>query len=265
MWDVKALLREAAAHPLLERDEERRLARDAVAGDAEAARRLALSHLRYVIGIARRYQGSGLPMGDLVQEGTLGLMRAIKGFDPDNGARFSTYAGWWIRSAIQDHVVRSWSLVRIGTTNAQKALFLRLRQMRDGAEGMGEEMTASLARHFDTTAAEVRSLANRVRRADQAGPEALEALACPAPTPEGAAETRVLADLVERALTLLPDREALIIRRRYFDEARMTFEAIGRELGLGKDRVRQLEAKALERLREILGAALPEGRRSSGL
>ena len=113
MEDLRTLIRKAAGQPLLGRDEERRLARQAGAGDAEATRRLVVSHLLFVVRLAKRYRGSGLPMTDLVQEGVVGLLRAIRRFDPDHGARFSTYAAWWVRAAMQDYAVRSWSLVRV--------------------------------------------------------------------------------------------------------------------------------------------------------
>ena len=276
------LLREAVREPMLERDEERRLAERALAGDLDAAGRLIVSHLRYVIKIARGYRSSGLPMSDLIQQGTIGLIQAVQRFNPDRDTRLSTYAGWWIRAAIQDHVVRSWSLVRTGTTNAQKALFLRLRQMKtelmDGAEGLSDEIVAKLARGFDTTTAEVINLARRLAGGgdqsldepaagggNSSGEERrsrLDLLVCPQPNPEEvlveASERRFVGDLIDRALALLPDRERFIIRQRYFEEARVTFEAIGRDIGLSKDRVRQLERAALDKLREALRPALSE-------
>ena len=164
------LMRDAARQPMLDHAEEQSLVRRSGAGDRDAAHRLLASHLRFVIKIARSYRRSGLPMADLIQEGTLGLMHAIRRFDPDKGVRLSTYAMWWIRAAMQDYAVRSWSLVRIGTTNAQKALFLRLRrltaELKEGAEGLSDDLIASLAKRFDTTAAEVRALARRVRGGD---------------------------------------------------------------------------------------------------
>lgn len=258
MRDLKTLLGAARHQPFLERDEEQRLARQAGDGDTDAAHRLVLSHVRYVITIARRYRGSGLPMSDLVQEGIVGLLRAIKGYDPTKETRFATYAGWWIRAAIQDHVVRSWSLVRIGTTNAQKALALKLRRMVGGAEDISEDIVTALARRFDTTATEVRTLARRVAGGDFVPEAALVILPSREPSPEQAAERHVLAELLEKALDLLEPREAFIIRRRYFEDVKHTFEAIGRELNLSKDRVRQLEAKALLALREILEPAFAE-------
>ena len=275
----RGLLAAAVDEPVLGRDEERELARRAEAGDADAAGRLIASHLRFVIKIARRYRGSGLPMSDLIQEGTVGLIRAVRRFNPDRGVRLSTYAMWWIRSAIQDHVMHSWSLVRMGTTNAQKALILRLRQVTaefiGGAEGLSDEITARLAKSFGATANEVATLARRLAGGDwsldqpMAGPDGdqrtwMDCLTSDAPTPEQAvaeaSERRFVSEIVGKALAMLPPREQLVIRKRYFEDVRQTFEAIGRELGVSKDRVRQLETRALAKLRELLQPALAGNR-----
>ena len=276
---ARPLLREASRQPFLGREEERRLAERSGAGDHDAIHRLVASHLRFVVKIARSYRRSGLPMTDLIQEGTLGLMHAIRRFDPDKGIRLSTYAVWWIRAAMQDYAVRSWSLVRIGTTNAQKALFLRLRRVTaelvGSAEEMSEDLVAKLAQRFDTTTAEVMALARRVRGGDASLDQPIsdgegarrswiESLASPDPTPEDmvaeASERRFLSEMVHKALQKLTPREQLIIRMRYLDEVRQTFEAIGWEIGLSKDRVRQLEAQALEALRQRLRPAVAAGR-----
>ena len=228
----RGLLAAAVDEPVLGRDEERELARRAEAGDADAAGRLIASHLRFVIKIARRYRGSGLPMSDLIQEGTVGLIRAVRRFNPDRGVRLSTYAMWWIRSAIQDHVMHSWSLVRMGTTNAQKAMILRLRQMTaefiGGAEGLSDEITARLAKSFGATANEVATLARRLAGGDwsldqpMAGPDGdqrtwMDCLTSDAPTPEQAvaeaSERRFVSEIVGKALAMLPPREQLVIRK----------------------------------------------------
>ncbi|MDP6788064.1 MAG: RNA polymerase factor sigma-32 [Rhodospirillales bacterium] len=274
------MVRAAARHPMLDNEEEKRLARHSAAGDNAAASRLIASHLRFVIKIARTYRNSGLPMSDLIQEGTVGLIQAVRRFNPDRGVRLSTYAMWWIRAAIQDHVVRSWSLVRIGTTNTQKAVFLRLRQIRaeliSGAEDLSDEIVGKLAARLGTTAAEVAAVARRMAggdqsldqplsgNADEGQTTLLDHLASEAPTPEetvaAASEISFISETIGKALAMLPPREEFIIRQRYFEEARQTFEAIGREIGLSKDRVRQLEARALEKLRDVLRPALAEQR-----
>jgi len=268
------LVEEAARHPMLDRDEEGALARRAGAGDGEALSRLVGSHLRFVIKIARGYRGWGLPMSDLIQEGTVGLLRAVRRFDPDRELRLSTYALWWIRAALQDYVLRSWSLVRIGTTNAQRALALKLRhmsaEMAEAGEELGDEIATALADRFGTTAAEVTALARRMTSRDGsldqpvAGKSPIERLASELPTPEQivaeAGEIRFLSEAVGAAVDRLPPREQLVIRRRYFADARETFEAIGRELGVSKDRARQLEARAIATLQEMLQPVLADSR-----
>lgn len=265
------LVVEAARHPLLEREQEIELARRAEAGDGEALHRLVASHLRYVIKIARGYRGWGLPMSDLIQEGTLGLIQAISRFDPDRGARLSTYATWSIRAAIQDHVLQSWSMVRLGTTNAQKMLAFALRRKaadwtRNEADS-GDDRLARLARRFNSSATEVARIARRMAGRDgsldqigAAGRALIDRLASELPSPEQwlaqASEQRYLGEAVRRALAKLTPREQLVIRKRYFEEAKHTFEAIGRDLGVSKDRVRQLEAAALAKLEPLLRPAL---------
>ena len=266
-------LGQEATAPLLDADEESRLVRRAMSGDGDAVRRLVASHLRMVVKVARRYRGSGLAMADLVQEGVLGLVQALRRFDPDQGARLSTYARWWVRSSIQDYALRSWSVVRVGTSNAQKTLAFRLKQMTaellDGAEDLSEEAVASLARRFGSTKAEVAALAGRLSKGDESidrawpdGPPLIDRMAADQPDPEEALAIRsehvLRRNLVDRALAALPPREKIVIQRRYLDEAKHTFVAIGLELGVSKDRVRQLEARALTRLRDLLGPAVAD-------
>ena len=157
------LIDEAARQPLLAPAEEIELARRAEAGDQEAVHRLVASHLRFVVAIAKRYRGWGLPMNELIQQGALGLVQAVRRFDPERGVRLSTYAMWWIRSAIQDHVLHSWSVVRLGTSNAQKMLALKLRRIAEDlvhVEGdPADDRIVKLAEKFNATAAEVVRLA----------------------------------------------------------------------------------------------------------
>jgi RNA polymerase sigma-32 factor len=252
---------------LLGADEERDLVRRAEGGDQEALSRLVTCYLPFVVKIARSYRGWGLPMNDLVQEGTIGLLQAVRRFDPNRGARLSTYAVWWIRSAIQEYVLRSWSLVRIGTTNAQKALALRLKRIVGDVVGSdlggAEDLMSGLAKRFGTTAAEVVALARRLAGRDSSldsprpGSAGLfERLSSDWPSPEQLvsqiSEHRHVSAALNRALAMLSPRERLVIRRRYFEDVKHTFDAIGRELGLSKDRVRQLESSALAKLRNLL-------------
>ncbi len=261
--------------PLLGREEERDLARLAEKGDVAAAEKLITSHLGFVVNVAKGYRRSGIPMSDLVQEGVVGLVQAVRRFNPDKDARLSTYARWWIRASIQDHIVRSWSLVRLSTSSAQKSLFLNLRrktaELLDGADALSDTLAAQLAERFETTAADVKNLARRIAHRDQSLDTPLsddsenswlEVLRSDALSPEDKlaeeSETTALRELMTLALENLPDRERFIIRNRYFAEAKQTFASIGSELDLSKDRVRQLEARALESLREFLEPCLLE-------
>jgi RNA polymerase sigma-32 factor len=256
----------------LTREEEADLARRSAAGDEAALARLILSHRQFVIRIARKYRNYGLPMQDLVQEGMVGFIQAVRRFDPANEARLATYAMWWIRAAIQDHVVRSWSLVRVGTTAAQKALFFHVRRimadLKVGADAFTEEMHHKLARRFGMPLKDVVATVARAwgldqslnrpfaRDGDAGADEWIEHIADAAPTPEdnaaAASESRFWHGLVERALAALPPREELIIRKRYLMERVPTREALARELGISKERVRQLEARAMEKLRAVM-------------
>ncbi|HEX9648889.1 MAG TPA: RNA polymerase factor sigma-32 [Alphaproteobacteria bacterium] len=271
-----ALVRLARRQPMLSREEERDLARRARRGDRDAVSRLVKSHLRLVIGIAERYRAPGLHKGDLIQEGCIGLMQALQRFNPDHEARLATYARLWIKSAIQDHVVRSWSLVRLSTSTAQKSLFFNLRRMRAALSETGESLSESAVRHvaaaLNQTEAEVRRMARRlvgpdlsldVAAGDQAGASSwVSQLADDAPTPEDAAirrdETRRWTGALAAALGELRDRERLVIRRRYLSDVATTLEGLGRELGISKERVRQIEARAMAKLRRILSQRVGE-------
>ncbi len=258
--------------PFLTAEEEDALARRALAGDAAAEERLICSHLRFVVRMARAYRSYGLPLSDLVQEGTVALIQAIRRYDPNRGARLATFAMWSVRAALLEQVVSSWSLVRIGTTATQRSLFLKLRrlsaELKDGADALGEEMLEMLARRFKLPLPEVAALASRAAGRDRS----LEEPAVPTPlderiSPEEAADQRLLSGLLDRALAILPEREAKVIRERYFGERMRSFAGIGRELGLSKDRVRQLEAKALRRILDFLAAAgsdAAQARRTGG-
>ena len=277
---LSGFLHQAWRQPMVTRNEEVELARRCREGDAAATGRLINSHLRFVIKIARRYRLYGVPMTDLIQEGTVGLIEAVRRFNPERNVRLATYAMWWIRAAIQDHVVRSWSLVRVGTTAAQKSLFFSLRRMRDdireGADSLGEESLRNLAawaKRSNVQLADALTVAKRLACRDQSlhvplggsndgNLEWIDNLADDRPTPEEVLsetnERKFVATLLTRSLAILPEREQLIIRRRYLVEVASTLEALARELGISKERVRQLEARALAKLREVLSPALDE-------
>ena len=261
---------------ILEKEEEKDLARRASGGDEAAEEKLITSHLGFVLNVARGYKRSGVPMSDLIQEGIVGLIHAVRKYNPDFDTRLSTYAKWWIRASIQDHIVRSWSLVRLSTTSAQKSLFLNLRrktfELIEGADTLSENIVSQLSERFETTAADVRGLARRVTHRDQSlntkisnesSETWLDQLQSNVDTPEEHIvkinETTELRNLMVRALQKLPAREQFIIKCRYFTEARQTFSSIGRELNLSKDRVRQLEARALQTIKELIEPSLVKG------
>jgi RNA polymerase sigma-32 factor len=262
--------------PRLSRVEERELVRRIQCGDASAVGELVTRHLRFVLHIARRYRSHGQPLGDLFQEGVVGLIEAIRRFNPERDTRLATYAMWWIRASIQDYVVRSRSLVKIGTTAAQKALFFHLRR-RAGIDGEApsEELVRQLADRFNTSIAEVMALARRIARPDQPldAPAAegrvplIDRVADGRPNPEEAlvlaTEFRLWRDRLIGALSALPPRELLIIKRRFLAEKGPSRAALARELGLSKERVRQLETRALARLRALLQLTLEPGERAA--
>ncbi len=253
--------------PLLSATHERQLAtrwRDD--GDEAALHELVGAYLRLVIAIAGKFRRYGLPLAELVQEGSIGLMQAAARFDPDRAVRFSTYAGWWIRAAMQEYVLRNWSIVRSGTSAAQKSLFFNLRWMRariDPAGGTTLDHAARLqiARELKVKPSDVEAMALRLAGRDQSlnqpiGDEAGESwedlLVDDRPSPEDVAMARrdqaVRRRWLRAALGELNDRERLIIQARRLAEDRITLEELGGRLGITKERVRQIEHKAFEKL-----------------
>ena len=254
--------------PLLTRDREFELAtawRDR--GDIAALHELVRAYTRLVIAAAARFRNYGLPIGDLVQEGTIGLMQATARFDPDRDVRFSTYATWWIRSAMQDYVLRNWSIVRTGTTAAQKSLFFNLRRLRarieeTSGEAFGEDGRRQIAATLKVDITEVETMEQRLSANDQSLNAPLseggdenwqDFLADSRPTPEEAVislrDDRRRSAWLAEALDELSPRERRIIRERRLREVSATLEELGRELGVSKERVRQLESRALLKLR----------------
>jgi len=261
-----ALLRQ----PRLTQGEERELFHRVQRGDAAATAKLVLSHLRFVVHIARRYRRYGHPLADLIQEGMVGLMLAVRRFNPERDVRLATYAMWWIRASIQDYVVRSRSLVKIGTTAAQKSLFFNLRRRLGElmeSDSVSDDFARALAERFNTSVAEVASFARRIARPDQSldapatedgTSRLIDLMRDERPTPEDAlvraSEGRQWRDWLVDALAALPPRELTIIRRRFLADKAPSRAALGTELGLSKERVRQLEMRALARLKSFLQA-----------
>ena len=261
-------IKASMAAPLLSRDREFELAtawRDQ--GDVAALHELVRAYTRLVIAAAARFRHYGLPIGDLVQEGTIGLMQATARFDPERDVRFSTYAAWWIRSAMQDYVLRNWSIVRTGTTAAQKFLFFNLRRLRariedSSGDAFGDAGRRQIAAVLKVDLAEVEAMEQRLSAADQSLNAPLseggeenwqDFLADSRPSPEEAVmsvrDDRRRSAWLAEALDELSPRERRIIHERRLREDGTTLEELGRELGVSKERVRQLESRALLKLR----------------
>jgi RNA polymerase sigma-32 factor len=266
-----AFIRSSMQAPLLSRDHEFELARRwREKLDESALHELILSYTRLVIATAGRFRNYGLPIGDLVQEGNVGLLQAAARFEPERDVRFSTYAAWWIRSAMQDYILRNWSIVRTGTTAAQKTLFFNFRRLRARIEKVsGGEMTpegrASIAEALDVSLAEVEAMEARLSGADQSlnapvGEEGEEEwqnnLADTRPGPEevviGLRDAATRSRWLNEALSELTQRERTIIDQRRLREEGATLEELGRELGVSKERVRQLEHRALQKLKQSM-------------
>jgi len=267
----RKFVKRAMSAPLLDREHELSLAtrwRDEQ--DEDALHELCTAYMRLVVAIAARFRTYGLPMSDLVQEGNVGLMLAAARFEPERELRFSTYATWWIRSCIQDYILRNWSIVRTGTTAAQKSLFFNLRRLRallrDPTEGgLSPESRAYVAHALRVDEGEVDRMASRLSAADrslnapigEAGDsEWQDLLPDMGVLPEDETmmerdrETRHL--WLSEALSDLTDRELIIIRERRLVEDGVTLETLGRKLGVSKERVRQIEHQALRKLRSAL-------------
>jgi RNA polymerase sigma-32 factor len=268
---IRQFVRAAMKIPLLERDEEQKLARRwRDTRDVRALHRLVEPHMRLVISIATRYRAYGLPQGDLVQEGNVGLMQAAERFDPDREVRFSTYAGWWIRSAIQEYVLRNWSIVRTGTTAAQKSLFFNLRRLQARIERAGRsastpEAAAEIARALRVPQRDVDAMRERLAATDrslnaplvdEADAEWQDVLPDDRLGPEDIVRTQhdavTRSGWIESALAELSPREQTIVRERRLSESTRTLESLGDSLGISKERVRQIEQEALNKLRHAI-------------
>jgi RNA polymerase sigma-32 factor len=258
--------------PLLTRDHEFELAQKWRSdGDTVALHELVRSYTRLVVSMAGRFRHYGLPVGDLVQEGNVGLMQAAARFEPDRDVRFSTYAAWWIRSAMQDYVLRNWSIVRAGTTAVQKTLFFNLRRLRAKIEdSAGAPLTDAgrqkIADELHVEVSEVERMDMRLGGGDQSlnaplgdGSESdwQDFLADRRPNPEELVATmrddEIRSRWLAEAIGELPLRERVIIRARWFRSQARTLEELGRDLGVSKERVRQLEHRAMTKLRQAIG------------
>jgi len=261
-------LTEIRKFPMLEKDEEFMLAkRWAEHGDSEAAHKMVTSHLRLVAKIAMGYRGYGLPIAEVISEGNVGLMQAVKKFDPDKGFRLATYAMWWIRASIQEYILRSWSLVKMGTTAAQKKLFFNLRRMKSQMQALEEgdlhpDQVDTIATKLGVTNDDVISMNRRL-----SGPDA--SLNAPMrvdgdaewqdwlsdDNAEDAEESLVESDefstrmtLLQEAMGGLNERERHIIQERRLAEEPRTLEELADVYGVSRERIRQIEVRAFEKL-----------------
>ncbi len=280
---LRRYLQEIQKFPMLDADEEYMLAkRWSEYGDYEAAHQLVTSHLRLVAKIASGYRGYGLPMAELIAEGNIGLMQAVKKFEPDKGFRLSTYAMWWIRASIQEFVLRSWSLVKMGTSAAQKRLFFNLKKMRkrlktvDDGKSLTPEEIRIIAHELDVHEQDVIDMDQRMgahdknlnARVGQDGEtEWMDMLADPAESHEDTLaddqEQRLKKKLMMQALNSLNPREREIIIARRLDEEEMTLEELAKRFSISRERVRQIESRALEKMTQFVveaakKAALPK-------
>lgn len=256
---------------MLEREEEANLAISwQQERDEHALKKLTESHLRLAIASASKYRHYGLPAADLIQEGSVGLMEAAYRFEISREVRFSTYASWWVRAAVQDYVLRNWSIVRTGTTSAHKALFFNLKRLKarmgvdpdrplsfTARNQIADEMGVKLR---DVEAMEGRMTANdrslNAPVADESAQEWQDMLVSEAPQPEtefmDSHDSDKKAELIELAMENLTERETFIIRQRQLKEDGVTLAVLGGQLGISKERVRQLEAQALGKLKQAL-------------
>nr|WP_140986102.1 RNA polymerase sigma factor RpoH [Asticcacaulis tiandongensis] len=269
-------LSEIRKFPMLAKDEEFMLAkRWAEHEDPKAAHKLVTSHLRLVAKIAMGYRGYGLPIGEVISEGNVGLMQAVKKFDPDRGFRLATYAMWWIKAAIQEYVLRSWSLVKMGTTAAQKKLFFNLRKVKSEISALEDgdlraENVAQIATKLGVTEDEVISMNRRMSSPDSS-------LNAPLRAAEGDSEWQdwlvddktesqetVLAEseeyklrmsLLEEAMGELNDREKVILTERRLKDSPTTLEDLAERFGVSRERVRQIEVRAFEKLQKAMTEA----------
>lgn len=268
--ELSRYLRDIRKFPMMTPEEESSLARRVRDdGDKAAEDRLINSHLRLVARIAGSYRGYGLPLADLISEGNLGLVQAVRRFDPERGFRLATYALWWIKAAIQDYILRSWSLVKVGTTAAQKKLFFNLRRTKrklgfvDGSN-MSDELVQQVADALHVSPAEVVSMDQRLSgrdhslntpvRMDEEGDEWQDRLEDETETVEtnlgNRQEGRYRRNLLDNAMQMLNPRERTILAERRLKDSPTTLEDLSQQFGISRERVRQIETRAFSKVQQ---------------
>ena len=275
-------MQEIRKYPMLAHEEEERLARSwRDNGDQQAAHKLVQSHLRLVAKIAMGYRGYGLPVSELISEGNVGMMQAVKRFDPDRGFRLSTYAMWWIRAAIQEYILHSWSLVKMGTTAAQKKLFFNLRQLKGQMQAIDDgdlqpEQVERIAHLLDVPAEDVVNMNRRLSAADSSlnAPIKMDGdgewqdwLVDDSDSQETAmGEREELSGrkaLLATALETLTPRERHIISERRLKDNPATLEELSQHYGISRERVRQIEVRGFEKLQKSMKAQVAEQRQAT--
>jgi RNA polymerase sigma-32 factor len=265
----KGYLSDIRRFPMLEKDQEYRLAkRWREQGDRDAADQLITSHLRLAAKIAMNYRGYGLPIAEVISEGNVGLMQALNRFEPERGFRFATYAIWWIRASIQDYILRSWSLVKIGTTTSQKKLFFKLRSAKNKIAALESgdlhpDQVALIAKNLDVAEVDVvdmnrrlggdKSINTPLRNDGEAG-EWQDHLVDQSPSPEALVveqdEREHQHNALIAAIDVLNDRERRIFEARHLADEPLTLEQLAENFGVSRERVRQIEVRAFEKVRK---------------
>lgn len=267
---LDSYIRSANSYPMLTAEEERELAeRLHYKGDIEAAKELILSHLRFVVHVARGYSGYGLPMADLVQEGNIGLMKAVKRFNPEVGVRLVSFAVHWIKAEIHEYVLRNWRIVKIATTKAQRKLFFNLRKSKKRLGWFNNGEVETVAKELGVDPAEVREMESRLAAQDSAFELTVdddESGVSSAPVLYLEDKSSDVADQYEAdnweahtnnrlslALASLDERSQHIVRSRWLDDAKATLQDLADQYGVSAERIRQLEKNAMRKLKEAVG------------
>ncbi len=277
--NLSSYLQEIRKFPMLEQEEEYTLAKDwREGGDVESAHKLVTSHLRLVAKIAMGYRGYGLPVSELISEGNVGMMQAVKRFDPERGFRLATYAMWWIRAAIQEYILHSWSLVKMGTTAAQKKLFFNLRKLKGQMQAIEEgdlhpEQVTHIATQLNVPEADVVSMNRRLAAPDNSlnAPLRIDG--------DGEWQDWLVDDTMDQETSLAEDeelgkrrallvaamkslneRERHILEERRLKDSPTTLEELSQEYGISRERVRQIEVRAFEKLQKAIRNAAIEQR-----
>ncbi len=267
---LDAYIQAAGSVSVLSKEDEQALSRQYREGeDLDAARELVMAHLRFVVHIAKGYTGYGLPLGDLIQEGNVGLMKAVKRFDPDYGVRLVSFAVHWIRAEIHEYVLRNWRIVKVATTKAQRKLFFNLRKAKKSLAWLSHEETQAVAKDLGVSPAEVTEMERRLSSRDAVfdPPETGDddrvfspAAYLPSPDADPAKQVETAdwnndaTSRMHRALTTLDDRSRDILEKRWLTEDKQTLHQLADVYGVSAERIRQIEVNAIKKLRSAMDA-----------